>query len=116
MNGVDRVSIIHEEGHESLVEYTLSLIKSTTYRLSMLHTPYSQVSWTLNESDIFKKNTGSWQLKDLGNGTTDVTYTIDADFKFMVPKMIIRKLLNNRTPKLFSELRERVETLEKTDT
>lgn len=111
MSGVDRVDIIQEKGSESLVEFTLSLIKPITYRLNMHHTPHNHVSWTLHSADIFKSNTGSWQLTDLGNGTTEVDYTVNIDFKLFVPKIIMRKLLEKQAPKLLNELEKRAETL-----
>lgn len=52
----------------------------------------TKVSWVLESGDLFKKNDGMWTLKDLGGGKTEVTYTLDVDFKMFAPNSILTAL------------------------
>ena len=111
MDGVDGVCVIEESEQGAMVEYSLNIIKQFTYQLKLDHQAPRRVSWFLRSGDLFKKNSGSWEFEDLGDGKTRVTYTIDVEFKLMVPKMIINKVVKNNLPKLFESVYHRAREL-----
>ena len=111
MEGVDNIRIIEETDDMALVEYSLRIIKSFTYLLRLAHRPPYQVSWALESGDLFKKNEGSWKFKDLGKGKTEVTYTICLEFKLMVPKIILKKVIQNNLPGLFASVSAKAKNL-----
>ena len=58
------------------------------------------VSWTLVESDSFKKNNGRWELKAAGPGKTDVRYELEIEFNFPVPGLILNRLVKGSLPSM----------------
>jgi ribosome-associated toxin RatA of RatAB toxin-antitoxin module len=113
VEGVSDINILKENEKGASVEYSLNLIKTFTYVLEMKHEKNKSVSWKLKEGDIFKANTGSWQLKDLGNGKTEVTYELEVDFKVFAPKMITDKLVANNVPSMLKSYHDRAKKLSK---
>jgi ribosome-associated toxin RatA of RatAB toxin-antitoxin module len=113
VDGVSDINVLKENEKGATVEYSLNLIKTFTYVLEMKHEKNKSVSWKLKEGDIFKANTGSWQLKDLGNGKTEVTYELDVDFKVFAPKMITDKLVANNVPSMLKAYHDRAKKLSK---
>jgi ribosome-associated toxin RatA of RatAB toxin-antitoxin module len=113
VDGVSDINVLKESSTGASVEYSLNLIKTFTYVLEMKHEKNKSVSWKLKEGDIFKGNTGSWHLKDLGNGKTEVTYELEVDFKVFAPKMITDKLVANNVPSMLKAYHERAKNLAK---
>ena len=111
MSGVDHTRIVEETSQGALVEYTLTIIKSFTYRLHLTHERPHRVSWVLDSGNMFKTNTGAWEFEDLGDGQTQVTYTVDTEFRLMVPKMIVKKLIGDTLNTLFENVRQRAQNL-----
>jgi ribosome-associated toxin RatA of RatAB toxin-antitoxin module len=74
------------------------MIKSFKYTINTKQERPTKVSWTLDSGDLFKKNDGEWKLKDLGNGKTEVTYSLDLDFKMFAPSSILSALTSKNLP------------------
>ena len=70
--------------------------------------PPNGVSWVLESGDLFKQNNGSWELKDMGNGKTQVTYLLSVEFNRFVPQMIINSLVSKQLPSMMQAFHERV--------
>src|SRR5580698_9650937 len=66
MTDVKRVSIIEASTEKKLVEFELQIIKSIRYQLWMTEVANSEVTWRFHSGEMFKENSGSWKLKDLG--------------------------------------------------
>lgn len=111
MDGVSRVSVLSSEGSTSKVEYHLNLIKKFNYIVQITEKENEQISWTFDSGDLFKKNDGSWTLRDLGDGTTEVTYKLDLDFKVMVPSMVSKKLVSSNLPKMLKAVEDKANRL-----
>jgi coenzyme Q-binding protein COQ10 len=105
--GVDKVEVLEQNDDSAKVKYSLNLIKTFNYVLKLKHEKPNRVSWTLESGDIFKTNAGSWDLKDLGDGTTEVTYKLDVDFKIFAPKMIINKVVSSNFPAMMKAYKKR---------
>ncbi len=82
------------------VTFTLNLIKEVTYTLKMSHKENQEVSWSLVSGDMMKVNNGKWTLKDLGNGKTEVTYSLEVELKGFLPGlgMIEKTLVTTNLP------------------
>ncbi len=104
---VKDVKMLKTEGERKLGEFTVSVIKSFSYRLWMSEVPGKKVSWVLDSGDIFKTSTGSWVLEDLG-GKTKAVYSVDATFKVFVPGMVAKALVNVNLPNMMKAYQERV--------
>jgi coenzyme Q-binding protein COQ10 len=107
VDGVSTINVLEQDENGARVEYGLNLIKKFKYTLALTHKKPTSVSWEFEKGDLFKKNTGSWELKDLGNGTTEVTYSLDIEVKGFVPKKIISKLTDSSLPAMMKSYRER---------
>ena len=89
VDGVSTINVLEKDENGARVEYGLNMIKKFKYTLKLTHNRPNGLSWEFESGDLFKKNNGSWDLKDLGNGQTEVTYSLDVDVKGFVPKSII---------------------------
>ena len=61
------------------------------------------ITWELVESDLLKVDSGTWNLKSAGAGKTEVTYTIDIEFKIWIPGPILKTLTSTSLPVLIGE-------------
>jgi coenzyme Q-binding protein COQ10 len=107
VDGVSAIKIVEQSGNESTVEYSLNLIKKFSYKLKLTESKPDGLSWELIDGDIFKFNSGSWHLKDLGSGKTEVTYKLEVEFKGFAPKMVVNKLVANNLPAMMKSYYER---------
>ncbi len=112
MDGVSKVSIIERNGNKVKAQYDLNVIKTFSYILELEETE-DGVSWTFDSGDIFSVNNGSWELNDLGDGTTEVTYSIEVDIKvkMMGTGMITKKLVNTSLPSMMKSVEKRAQSL-----
>ena len=114
MTGVDKVSVLEElSASEFLVEYQINVIKKLKYVLRLVQTEPTQVKWSFESGDLFKVNNGSWDLKDLGDGKTEVTYNVEIQTKGFIPGSgkIAQKLTETQLPGLMSSIQERAKAL-----
>ncbi len=111
VDGVSSVKVLEQDDNGARVEYSLNMIKTFTYVLKLKHEKPNKVSWELEGGDIFKKNNGSWNLSDRGDGTTAVKYELEVDFKGFAPKAIINKLVANNLPSMMDQYENRAKSL-----
>lgn len=98
VDGVSKIKILNQNDTSAKVEYEVNMIKSFKYTIATKQTRPTNVSWTLESGDLFKKNDGEWKLKDLGNGKTEVTYSLEVDFKMFAPNSILSALTSKNLP------------------
>jgi ribosome-associated toxin RatA of RatAB toxin-antitoxin module len=107
VDGVKQINIISKTDTNSKVEYSLNIIKTFKYIVNLKQEKPSRVSWTLDSGDLFKKNDGEWKLKDLGDGKTEVTYSLDLDFKMFAPSGILANLTDKNLPSMMKAFFDR---------
>ena len=98
VDGVSSTKVISQSETSAKVEYSVNMIKSFKYTLATTQVRPTKVSWVLDSGDLFKKNDGQWLLKDLGGGKTEVTYTLEVDFKMFAPNSILTALTQKNLP------------------
>jgi ribosome-associated toxin RatA of RatAB toxin-antitoxin module len=98
VDGVKEIKVLSQNDSSAKVEYSLNIIKTFKYIVNLKQEKPTRVSWTLDSGDLFKKNNGEWKLKDLGNGKTEVTYSLDLDFKMFAPSGILSTLTEKNLP------------------
>ncbi len=109
---VKRVSVIDgSHADKKLVEMQLQVIKSIRYQIWIYEKPPTEMSWKFHSGEIFKDNSGSWKLKDLGDGKTQVDYEITAKFGLLVPSMIEKTLIEVNLPSMLQAYKKRAESL-----
>lgn len=109
---VTACQVLREENGKKLVEYSLSLMKTFSYTLWMKEDPGKKVSWEFGSGDIFKFNSGSWEIADEG-GKARATYNLEVEFTLFVPKFIANGLVSVNLPNMVSAYHKRVSDLYK---
>jgi len=107
VDGVSGIKVLSQNETSAKVEYSLNMIKSFKYIINTKQEKPTRVSWTLDSGDLFKKNDGEWKLKDLGNGKTEVTYSLDVDFKMFAPSSILSALTEKNLPVMMNSFFKR---------
>jgi coenzyme Q-binding protein COQ10 len=110
---VKKISVSNKRGAESDVHYVAEVVKTIKYTVHLKEERPSKVSWTFVDGEFMKDNRGSWELEDLGNGTTKATYNIEVTLGALVPKTIVNALVDTSLPKLLENFKKRAETLAK---
>lgn len=111
LSDVKRVSVIDSSNPEKkLVEMEIEIIKSFRYQIWVYENPYSEVWWKFHTGDLFKDNSGSWKLRDMGDGKTKVNYELNVKFGLFVPGMIEKKLIEVNLPSMLNSYKQRVES------
>lgn len=98
VDGVSSIKVLEQTETKAKVEYSVNMIKNFKYTLALKQSRPTDVSWTLESGDLFKKNEGSWKMKDLGNGKTEVTYSLEVDFKIFAPSSILSAVTSKNLP------------------
>lgn len=100
VDGVESVEIKNESTDGATVTMNLNLIKKISYTIKLNHTPNKEVNWSLVSGDMMKINNGKWTLKDLGQARTEVTYSLEVEFKGFLPGLglIEKTLVNTNLP------------------
>lgn len=104
---VKSCKVIRTEGNKKLVEFSVSVIKTFSYRLWITEEAPHKMNWTLESGDFFKSSTGSWELQDMG-GKTKANYKVDATFKVFVPGPIAKTLVAVNLPNMMKAYQQRV--------
>ena len=110
VDGVSSTKVLSQDEKSAKVEYSVNMIKSFKYTLATKQSRPTHVSWTLDSGDLFKKNEGEWKLKDLGNGKTEVTYTLEVDFKMFAPNSILTALTSKNLPLMMESFFKRAKS------
>jgi ribosome-associated toxin RatA of RatAB toxin-antitoxin module len=110
VEGCSTVNVLEQSETDARVEFGLNFIKKFKYILHLKQTKPTEISWSLESGDIFKKNEGSWQLKDLGDGKTEVTYGLEVEIKGFAPKTLVNSLTEKNLPAMLKSYHERCKT------
>ena len=89
------------------VEFTLELVKTFHYVLEFKEKSPTEISWKLVDSNLFKKNSGGWRIQK-ENGALAVTYSLDVEFGFLVPSVIVNRMVKKDLPKMIDRFSNRV--------
>ena len=104
------VRIDKVEGNVKTATYEVEIIKKIEYTLKLVEDKPRKVTWTMVKGQMMSRNDGSWDLKDLGNGQIDATYTVDVKFGLLVPSSISNMLTEVNLPKMLDAFKVRIET------
>ena len=110
VDGCSSVNVLEQTEAGARVEYGLNLIKKFKYTLNLKHEKPNKVTWSFESGDLFKMNEGSWDLKDNGDGTTEVTYSLEVDIKGFAPKKIVDNLTSKNLPAMMTSYKERAKS------
>jgi carbon monoxide dehydrogenase subunit G len=102
-----------DDGRATLVETENDLkVRTAKTRVRFSYEPPTRLSWVQEKGDL-KSVEGAWELEDLGDGRTKVTYRLDSDPGRVLSMVLrgpvesaVRGMLVNSRP---GELKKRVE-------
>ena len=110
LSDMEAAQVVREDGSVRDVAFTLNLIKRLRYTLRLTEQRPVRVSWTLVEG-MFKRNSGSWTLEEVGPGRTRATYSIDLSVGVFVPGAITQRLVGKTLPATLEAFKARAEGL-----
>ncbi len=110
VDGVSSTKVLSQSETSAKVEYSVNMIKSFKYTLATTQVRPTKISWVLDSGDLFKKNDGQWILKDLGGGKTEVTYSLEVDFKMFAPNSILTALTQKNLPVMMESFFKRAKS------
>ncbi|EFC79944.1 SRPBCC family protein [Parafrankia sp. EUN1f] len=70
-----------------------------------------QVSWSLVSGQTMSAQDGSYTLRDLGDGRTEVTYELTVELKVKIPGILRRKVQTGVVDAALKDLKKHVEKL-----
>jgi ribosome-associated toxin RatA of RatAB toxin-antitoxin module len=112
--GVSTAEVVSEfaDGRAEKVFFKLDVspIKDE-YTLVYVWSGDEQVTWELDEGKMLKALDGAYTLRDLGNGSTDVTYRLALDVSIPLIGMLKRKGEKILIDAALKGLKKRVESL-----
>ncbi len=112
--GVTKVETVDEgtDGRADQVFFALDVspIKDE-YTLAYVWDGDRQVTWTLVEGKMLRSLDGAYELRDLGNGSTEVTYRLALDVSIPLIGMLKRKGEKILIDTALKGLKKRVESL-----
>lgn len=98
-----------ENGWGTLARFTVDAkVLTATFVLAYDYTDTS-MSWHLVEGDKLTTNDGSYELVDLGDGRTEVTYTLEVGLAVPLPGMVRRRAAKQIAASGLRGLKRRVE-------
>jgi len=90
------------------VVFHVSMMKDVTYTIDHVEDEAAgTITWSLVDSDFFKKNSGKWVIKPAGDGKSDVFYAVEVDFKIPVPGFVLNRLVKGSLPPMVKSFAKR---------
>lgn len=112
VEGCTSVKVERKGPGKARASYHVNMMKDVNYTLDHVEDEATgEIRWTLVDSDTFKKNTGSWKLKEVAPGKTEVHYQIDLDFKIPVPGFILNRLVKGSLPSMVKSFEKRAKAI-----
>ena len=99
----------YEDGTPATARFTMVTgVGSDTYTVEYEHED-DAMAWSLVEAQMMKAQNGRFDLRDLGDGTTDVTLTLEVDHGLPAPGFLRRRVLNRFTTGIAHGLKAHLE-------
>jgi ribosome-associated toxin RatA of RatAB toxin-antitoxin module len=108
--GMRGCKVLEEHGDVSLIEHrvkVIDLLPEMTYVFRVEHDPYRRIRFR-RVSGALREMTGEWRLR-ADRGGTLVTYEVELDPGFPIPRWAVRRALGRDVPALLTALKLRVE-------
>jgi ribosome-associated toxin RatA of RatAB toxin-antitoxin module len=112
--GVKQASVLSttDQGRAEQVRFSLDVAPiKDEYTLAYTWDDDRRVTWTLVQATLLRELDGEYALRDVGDGTTEVTYTLRLDLSIPVIGMLKRKGERILIDTALKGLRTRVESL-----
>jgi ribosome-associated toxin RatA of RatAB toxin-antitoxin module len=99
----------YEDGTPATARFTMVTgVGSDTYTLEYEHAD-DAMAWSLVEAQMMKAQNGRFDLRDLGDGSTEVTLNLEVDHGLPAPGFLRRRVLNRFTAGIAQGLKTHLE-------
>ncbi len=99
----------YEDGTPATARFTMVTgVGSDTYTLEYEHGD-DAMAWSLVEAQMMKAQNGRFDLRDLGDGSTEVTLSLEVDHGLPAPGFLRRRVLNRFTAGIAHGLKTHLE-------
>ena len=99
-----------EDGWGTKARFTIDARVQTVHAVLAYEYTDTTMSWHLVESPQLERNDGRYELRDIGDGSTEVTYQVEITPKFKVPAMLRRQAARKVVEGALQALKRRVES------
>ncbi len=110
LSEVNSCKVVDQADSYTDIEMEVHMMKTAKYTIRAKKESPTKLWWELVEGDLFKKNNGLWVLEAVGS-QTEVTYSLDVDFKIYVPGMIAKKAVSVSLPAMMKNFKNRIGSL-----
>jgi ribosome-associated toxin RatA of RatAB toxin-antitoxin module len=109
--GVAGIEVLRAKETKSTcqVRYEVRLIKVFHYTLNMFEEKPRKIWWNLDDSNLMKKSSGSWEFTDLGDGRTKAIYSLDVAFSMFAPQKIVDQVAKANLPALMKGMQRLID-------
>ena len=104
---VKDVKILKTSGSTKEMEYSVSLIKSSKYKLKVEEKAPTLIQFHFIGGDVFKTMKGSWDIKPKGE-KCEVIYSVEASFGMLIPDSIAKPLVSANLPMMIENIKKRI--------
>ena len=105
------VRVVSRDEASVVVEFQLEFIMKVTYQIRITEVPPDAVSWSLEESRMMSVNDGSWKLRQLDDGTTEVVYGLKVELQGRIPDSVSDRLTEKALPQTLARFKARAESI-----
>lgn len=108
--GMRGCRVLEEQGRVALIEHrvkVIDLLPEMVYVFRVEHHPHRRIRFR-RVAGALRKMEGEWRLEPDGDGTL-VTYRVELDPGFAVPRWAVRRALGRDVPALLEALKRRAE-------
>lgn len=109
ISSVKAVRTNGRKGNTVNVEYDVQLLMPVSYTVHMNEEPVQRVSWTFVKGEFMRNNAGSWHLAIAPHNQTSATYQVEVELGPLVPKGLVKSLVEVQLPNLLESFKKRIE-------
>ena len=113
LSDAKEVKVLSRGAGKAEVQYSIELMgKQINYTLAHDESGApNAMKWDLSQSEFFKLNHGTWELKSVGPEQTEVTYAIEVEFKIPVPNFLLSGIIKSTLPKTMEDFEKSAKSL-----
>jgi ribosome-associated toxin RatA of RatAB toxin-antitoxin module len=113
VDGMKKVKAEKNSDGTVTAQYDFSMMsKDMNYTLKIKENPAAgEIGWSLLKSDFFKVNNGAWKIVSTGPNQCKVKYSLEVEFSFSVPSLILKGIVKGSLPTMMNGFFERAKRL-----
>lgn len=107
---IKETEILERQDNVVVCKFSIFVVKNFEYVLRLEHDPPHKTRWTYVRGD-FKNSEGGWDFEPIDEVSCRVTYSVDMDMGFFVPKIISKQVVSASLPSMLTSIQKRAEAV-----